>query len=302
MSLPMRRAALASLLLVPGIAQAADARRWTVEPEGVTFEAAASDFRAWKGAATGAPAFSVAALLAQRKKEFDDYAQEQAREREGPDPPQYGLSISDETVTFEVLSAVGPILSYREMSGGYTAGTAHPTGYTLVGVRDLSRADASPRLLDLFPEKQVVAALKADRWIRKFANPEGGFARATSVAELVAALDPDWAQENVTGDEPDCSLDVSFGEGFGGMFYFHHVEKGRLAVRILVAPGSEWCNRLAQTQEVGVLLPIPDALRAHVAKAERGEAGFLAANRKAFGPLKYEGSWEVDIQTLVRKR
>ena len=185
-----------------------------------------------KGPTTGAPAFSVSALLAQRKKEFDDYAQEQARELEGPTRRRHGLSISDETVTFEVLSAVGPILSYREMSGGYTAGTAHPTGYTLVGVRDLVRAAASPRLLDLFPEKQVVAALKADRWVRKFANPEGGFARATSVAELVAALDPDWAQENATGNEPDCSLDVSFGEGFGGMFYFHHVEKGRLAVRI----------------------------------------------------------------------
>jgi hypothetical protein len=118
----------------------------------------------------------------------------------------------------------------------------------------------------------------------------------------VAALDPDWAQENATGDEPECSLDVSFGDGFGGMFYLHHVEKGRLAVRILVAPGSEWCNRIAGPQEVGVLLPIPDALRAHVARAERGEAGFLAANRKAFGPLKYEGAWEVDIEDLVRKR
>jgi hypothetical protein len=290
------------LLVTVGSAHAADARRWTVEPEGVTFEATAADFRAWKGPATGAPAFSVAALLAQRKKEFDDYAQEQARELEGPDPPQYGMSVSDETVTFEVLSAVGPILSYREMSGGYTAGTAHPTGYERLGTRDLSRADDSPRLLDLFPEKQVVAALKADRWLRKFANPERGFARATSVAELVAALDPDWAQENAAGDEPDCSLDVSFGDRFGGTFYFHHVEKGRLAVRIPVAPGSEWCNRLAGRQEVGLLLPIPDALRAHVGKAERGEAGFLAASRKAFGPLKYEGAWEVDIKDLVRKR
>jgi hypothetical protein len=301
MPICIRLAAVVILLLPSGVAHAGEARRWTVEPEGVTFEATASDFRAWKGPATGAPAFSVAALLAKRKKEFDDYAQEQARELEGPDPPEYGLSVSDETVTFEVLSVVGPILSYREMSGGYTAGTAHPTGYERLGTRDLSRADASPRLLDLFPEKQVVAALKADRWLRKFANPERGFARATSVAELVAALDPDWAQENATGDEPECSLDVSFGDGFGGTFYFHHVEKDRLAVRIPVAPGSEWCNRLALRQEVGLLLPIPDALRVHVARAERGEAGFLAANRKAFGPLKYEGAWEVDIKDLVRR-
>ena len=288
-------------VLAPAVATAADTPRWTVEPEGVTFEVTASDLRAWKGPATGAPSFSVAALLAEKKKEFDDYAKEQARDLEGPDPPEYGLGISDESVTFEVLSIVGPVLSCRETSGGYTAGAAHPTGYQLVSVRDLARPDASLRVADLFPEKAVVAALKADRWVRKFANPERGFARATTIEQLRATLDTDWAQENEGGEEGDCSLDVSFDDSFGRMFYFHHVEKDRVAVRILVPPGSEWCNRANGPQEIGILLPIPESLRAHMGKAQRGEAGFLAANRKALGPLKYEGSWEVDIRTLVRK-
>lgn len=297
----MRLPLAVAVLLAYASAEGADARRWTVEPERVTFEVSASDARAWRGPATGEPVFSVAALLAGRKKAFDDDAREQARELEGPDPPQQGVSISDESVTYEVLSIVGPLLSYRETSGGYTAGTAHPTGHQSVEVRDLSRAKASPRLLDLFPEKQVVAALKTDRWLRKFANPERGFERATTVAQLLAALDTSWALENTAAEEPDCPLDVSFGEGFGSEFYFHHVEKDRVAVRILVPPGSEWCNRIQGPQEVGVLLPIPDALRAHVGRAQRGEAGFLAANRKAFGPPTYQESWEVDIQTL-RKR
>lgn len=296
-----RALTVVAVLLTAPVVRAAESRRWTVEPEGVTFEATASDFRAWKGSTTGAPAFSAAALLAERKKEFDEYAQQQARELEGPDPPEYGLSVSDESVTFEVLSVVGTLLSYRDAGGGYTAGTAHPTGHTLVAVRDLARPDVSPTILDLFPEKQVVAALKADRWVRKFANPERGFDRAATLADLVAALDPDWAQGNATADDHDCTVDVSFDGSFGGMFYFHHVDKGRVAVRILVPPGSEWCNRANGPAEIGILLPIPDALRAHVGKAERGEAGFLAANRKAFGPLKYEGSWEVDIRDLVRK-
>jgi hypothetical protein len=292
---------LAAALLLSRGAHAEDTRRWTVEPEGVTFEVTASDLRAWKGPATGAPSFSVAALLAEKKKEFDGYAQQQARDLEGPEPPEYGLAISDEAVTFEVLSIVGPMLSYRETCGGYTAGAAHPTGYQVVSVRDLARPDASLRVADLFQEKALVAALKADRWVRKFANPEGGFARAKTVEQLVASLDPNWAQENEGGEEPDCALDVSFDDSFGRMFYFHHVEKDRVAVRILVPPGSEWCNRAGGPQEIGILLPIPESLRAPLGKAERGEAGFLAANRKAFGPPKYEGSWEVDIRTLVRK-
>lgn len=298
---PIRRAMLVALLLT-GATHAAEPRRWTVAPEGVTFEVSASDLRAWKGPATGAPAFSVAALLAGTKKAFDDYAWEQARELEEPDPPSYGESTSYESVTFEVLSIVGPLLSYREASDGYTAGAAHPTRYEIVSVRDLARPDVSVQLLDLFPEKQLVAALKADRWVRKFANPEGGFQRASSLAELVGALDSSWAQENATDEDHDCSVDVSFDDSFGRMFYFHHVEKDRLAVRILVPPGSEWCNRANGPQEIGVLLPIPDALRAHVGKAQRGEAGFLAASRNAFGPPTYKGSWEVDIRTLVRKK
>ncbi len=293
------RIPLAVVLLAHAPALAAETRRWTVEPERVTFEVTVSDTRAWRGPATGAPALSMAALLAARKKAFDDYAREQARELEESPPPE-GTMISDESATFEVLSIVGPFLSYRETSGGYTAGAAHPTGHVSLETRDLAR-DASPPLLDLFPEKPVVAALKADRWVRKFANPEGGFARATTVAQLLAALDPNWAQENAAGEEPDCSLDVSFGGSFGAEFYFHHVEKDRVAVRILVAPGSEWCNRAQGPQEIGLLLPIPDALRAHVAKAQRGEAGFLAGNRKAFGPPTYQGSWEIDVGTLVRK-
>lgn len=295
-----RCAVFALALLLPDAAQAVEPRRWELPSHGLTFEVSAVDLRVSKDA--GAPVFSLATLLAAKKKEFDDDAQEQAREAEGPEPPPYGDSTSYESVTFEVLSVVGPLLAYRESSGGSSAGAAHPTRYEVVRMRDLARPGAEPRLLDLFPEKQVLAALKADRFVRKFANPERGFEQASSVAELVAALDPEWAQEHASDEDHDCSVDLSFDESFGRMFYFHHVEKDRVAVRILVPPGSEWCNRANGPEEVGLLLPVPEGLRQALAQAESGSAGFLAASRKAFGPPPSSASWKVDIRTLAGEK
>lgn len=298
-----RRAALLLLAVALGSrpATAADARAWKVEPEGVTFEVTPTDLRAWAGSKAGPPVFSMAALLAAEKKEFDQYARELADGLAGPDAPTYGEYTYDQRVTLEVLSVVGPLVSYRDSGGGYAPGTAHPSGYDLLKVRDVRRNEASPSLLDFFPEGQLVAALKADPWVRRFANPEKGFDRAASLKDLLEALDPDWAQENAESTDHDCSVDVSFDDSIARQFFFHHLAKDRVAVRIAVGPGSEWCNRVEGPQQIGVLLPIPASLRDHLTKAQRGEAGFLAGNRKTAGSPSYSESWEVDIRTLVRK-
>jgi hypothetical protein len=236
------------------------------------------------------------------KKEFDDYARELARGLEGPDPQKYADYTFAQSVTFEVLSIVGPLVSLRESGGGDTPGAAHPSGYEVLRTRDALRPDATPSLLDLYPEKELVAALKADPFVRKFASPQKGFARAASLKDLVAALDPEWARENSEPSDDDCGFEVSFGESMVEQFYFHHLEKARVAVRIALAPGNEWCNRVGGRQELGLLLPIPEALRDPLLKAQRGEAGFLAGGRQAAGSPSYSESWEVDIRTLVRKR
>jgi hypothetical protein len=211
------------------------------------------------------------------------------------------MTTFDQAVTFEVLSIVGPLVSYRESGGGYAPGAAHPSGYDVLTVRDVRRTGATPSLLDYFPEAAIVAALKSDRWVRKFASPDSGFESATSLKDLLDALDPEWAQGNAEAGDHDCSVDVSFDERIFKHFSFHHVEKDRVAVRIAVPPGSEWCNRVGGPQQIGLLLPIPAALRAHVLGAQRGEAGFLAANRKAAGSPSFSDHWEVDVRTLARK-
>ena len=258
--------------------------------------------RAWKGAASGPPAFSTSALLAAEKKEFDAYAQELARGLAGPDAPTYADYTFAQSVTFEVLSVVGPLVSLAESGGGDTPGAAHPSGYHVLRTRDVLRKDATPSLLDFFSEKDVVAALKADPFVRKFGNPEKGFARAASLKDLLAALDRDWARENSEAPASDCGFEVSFDASMVEQFYFHHLEKGRVAVRVALAPANEWCNRIGGRTELGLLLPIPDALRGDLLEAQSGEAGFLAANRKAAGSPSFSDSWQVDIRTLVPRR
>jgi hypothetical protein len=297
-----RAAVVLVIALGPVSAAGADRRTWKVDPPGVTFELTPSDLRAWAGETTAAPAFSVAALLAAEKQEFDAYAKELAQGLAGPDPPSYADHTFAQSVTFEVLSIVGTLVSYRESGGGDTPGAAHPSGYDVLRVRDVLHPDATPSLLDFYSEAQLVAALKADPFVRKFGNPAKGFARAASLANLVAALDRDWAVENSEAPEDDCGFEVSFDPSMVQSFFFHHVEKDRVAVRIALAPANEWCSRTTGPQHIGLLLPLPPKLRDHLLQAQRDEAGFLAANRKAAGSPSYSNNWEVDIRTLVPKR
>lgn len=286
--------------LAPNRPPAKPRRTWKVERAGVTFEMTPSDLRAWTGDPAGPPVLSMAALLAAERKEFDDYAQELASALTGPEPPTYGESTMDETITLDVLSIVGTLVAYRESSGGYTPGTAHPTRYDVLHVADLHRRNAKPTLLDFYAETQLVRALKADPWIRKFANPEGGFAKAATLQELIEALDRERAPENA--EDGDCAFDVSFDTNMVEHFFFDHVSRDTVAVRIAVPPGSEWCNRTAGSQQIGLRLPIPERLRDDLLKAHRLESGFLAGNRKAAGTTSFSVHWKVDVRTLVPKR
>ena len=72
--------------------------------------------------------------------------------------------------------------------------------------------------------------------------------------------------------------------------------------RVALAPGNEWCNRVGGRQYLGLLLPIPAALRDDLLKARRGEAGFLAAGRRPAGALTWTADWEMDLQKLARPR
>lgn len=302
MPFPVRLAVVVAvaLMFAPRVATGAQRSKWTLERLGVSFELTASDLRAWTGdPAGGPPVFSMASLLDAKKKDFDARAAELARDLAHPDAPEYPSTTMTEAVMLEVLSVVGPLVSYRESGGGDIPGAAHSSGYEVLRVRDVRRPDAKVSLLDFFPEAQVVSALKADPWVRKFANPAKGFARAASLKDLVASLDAEWAQDNADYADRDCTVDVSFDAEMVEQFFFHHVAKDGVAVRIAVGAGSEWCNRAEGAHQIGLLLPVPASLKDDLAKARRGEAGFVASTRKAAGSPTYSETWEVDLRTLV---
>ena len=289
--------------------EAAKRRVWRVEPD-ITIEETAADFKAWSGPDPGTPLFSVSALMAAEKKKFDEHALELARGLENIDPEDRvrtgdGPMPYDHAITIEVLSVVGPLITYRESGGGYAPGAAHPSGYRLLRFVDVSRKEAQPTLLDYFTEKQLVETLKADPWLRKFAAPDGGFTNAESLEELVDALDAEWARENAGPEDEEsdeCEYDAWFGrDTFVQQFYFHHLERGQVAVHIEVGPGSEWCNRRSETHTIALLLPIPATLREPLRRAHKGKAGFLAASRDGRGAIQYSRDWQVDIATLIKR-
>ncbi|HET8646145.1 MAG TPA: hypothetical protein VFO85_11685 [Vicinamibacteria bacterium] len=293
--------ALAVLTAVPA-STAPQRRTWRVERQGLTFELSADDLRAWTGSPTGAPAFSVAALLDAEKKEFDRTAAEVARERAGSiEQGNVGLTVMDASMSYEAMSVVGPLVAYRESWGGYQPGTAHPSRYEIQVVRDLSRPGAEVSLLDFYSEAQIVRALKADRFVRAFADPEGGFQSAATLDEVLGSLSSEYARSESLSDVDggDCGFEVTFSRDMLKHFYFHDVVKDKVAVRVALAPANEWCTRIGGRQHLGLLLPLPAALKDDLLRARRGEAGFLAAARKPASAFTWSAEWEVDLQELV---
>lgn len=287
------------LLLVLAVAPAGPAttvnpREWTVERLGLRFELTADELRAWKGAQ--APVFSIRALLAEDKRKFDASAEEGARERMGSEPPRYAEQPQYGSVAYKPLSVVGPLVSYLEVLDGYSPGAAHPFAFETIQARDVSRDGTAISLMDLYSDRQILDALKADPWIRKFTSPKGTVASAATLAELVAFLNE---ARDTSADPDSCAMDASFGTDLVQHFAFHHLEGGRVAVRIAIPYSAEVCR--GTLHQVGLLLPIPEGLRGDLQKAERLESGFLMKDVKRLGSPVYSDSWEVDLRALARQ-
>ncbi|WP_342375283.1 hypothetical protein NVS55_28810 [Myxococcus stipitatus] len=135
-------------------------------------------------------------------------------------------------------------------------------------------------LLDVFAEKEVVKALKADTFVRKHIGDAAAFKKAATVDALMESLVP--------GD--DC---VGFQYGVDAVkraVAFHHLERGKVAIRIAFGYDNEVCR--GSKFVVGLLLPIPPVLRPALEKAERREEGFLMKDLKAAGAPTVSFTWE----------
>jgi hypothetical protein len=192
------------------------------------------------------PVYSVAAAL---KREFRK--------------PDVDNGFSYYAVAFTPRSVVGTLLSYER--DDYWDGGAHPSGSETFVTVDLNSPQHPVKLTDLFPAEEIRRALLADRIVTHVLAREKIAAPAT-LEGLIKAL-----AEKEFGGEDDMMF--SFPEDLLGDFVFHHVEGGKVAVRLLLPHGTE-IYRFRNT-ELGLLLPIPARLRSAFSQAAMGKAGAL---------------------------
>ena len=290
-SLKAATLSLAVLAAAALAASAAESRTWTTAA-GIRFTM--SD-RALAAARDGREIFSTTALLAEKRREFDADVEERARELLAPDPPEYGEPIADATISYRPLSVVGPLVSLEVAGGGYSPGAAHPYGFQIIEVIDVTRPDAKPSLLDYYEERALVEALAADPWIRRVGAAAEAPLPRTSLSALAAALND--ASPGAEEGDVGCSLDAFFSVRLVHSFAFHHRAGDKVAVRIGIPYAHEVCR--GEMHEVGLLLPIPAALRAELARADKREAGFLAKDAPAAPP--YQEKFEADLRDVARR-
>jgi len=190
---------------------------------------------------------------------------------------------------YRVLSLVGPFLSlkYHVYSVGEKNGIgvgAHPAEETRYVSIDLRRPELLSKrlfalyegahsnqknmlkLTDIFSEKEVLAALLADKIISEpllRAN-----IRVKSTKQLIQELFHGPLPEPLCGEYDDSLLNA---------FVFHHLEGGKVAVRISVSGAGPCRNNLT---ELGILLPIPALWRSDFNLAQKGKAGFLQRSQR----------------------
>ena len=255
---PVRRGALL-LCLALSTALAAGGRHWTAPDADVRFEMSSADLSAHAGTAR---TFSLGA----RGERFRSELARQLEDAAGRDTSEW--SAEEE---LRVHSVVGTTVSLERRNDGFTGG-AHPYAGVLYEAWDVRTPETRADLLALFPEADVVAALKADPFIRKHVRPGVRLEATTRVSSLVAALD---------GGET-C---VHFAEeAVRHAFVFHHLEAKRVAVRVSFPYAAEACR--GRMFVVALLLPVPQALAGPLRLAAARKAGFLMGDaRRAKAPL-----------------
>lgn len=173
-------------------------------------------------------------------------------------------------ITYRLLSAVGPYLSYEE-ADYCDCGGAHPSAAKRFRAIDLekTRADnpAPVSLTDLFSDGDVFAALVSDSLVRS-ALRDAEMPQPNSLAELLDALD--YRAVSVG----DCGY--LFSKELLQNFAFYDLRDGKVAVRISLSHEAEVCR--GQMVQLGILLPIPEKLAGSLQAAQRKTGGIFVAD------------------------
>jgi hypothetical protein len=185
--------------------------------------------------------------------------------------------------TFTLLAVVGSIITLRDNYYSSCTGEAHPAGETRLlaldlakpgGVRydeemhiDINHPGQVIKLTDLFPEADIVQALLADPFVRKNMLDPAIKSPPKTLAEFLNSL-------AITNSEEVC---LTIDDDWLTRFAFHHIENGKVAVRLGFSGLGPCRDRLT---EIGLLLPIPTSLKQPLALAAGNKEGFLATDLK----------------------
>lgn len=166
----------------------------------------------------------------------------------------------------EVLSIVGPIMSIDSGDYSFCKGNAHPNTYEKYAAVDFRHPEKAAQLSDYFEAPVLLKALLSDRLIQKNIKAFN-LSTPKTLTDLVNGLSKDptlWACE------------YGFTKDMLSRFAFHHIEGNKVAVRIGLSNGQEPCR--GQLTQLGLLLPIPTALRDDLTNAQARQSGFLTQN------------------------
>lgn len=258
---------MALLAAAPAPAPKASPLTWKVTGTDVTFEMSPKDLRALRD---GKEVFG----LQSRKKDF--LANLVSDPEDTPNPPD--TSDWEAAQSYTVLSVVGPWVSYEDNSGGFTGGALYADRIYVTEDVTKDKALGAFNLLDVFPEKDVLKALKADAFVKQHVDDEEAFKKARTVEALLGSLMPGGDCVGFQSDNVKRSV------------AFHHVEGNKVAVRIAFGYERPVCR--GKMFEVGVLLPIPASLRPALERARTRQEGFLMKDAKRVKAPTVDFEWE----------
>jgi hypothetical protein len=252
---------------------------WTGESGGFTVTVSKDDIRAVQGERI---AYSLAAVYRSRLAELERMAQERAEsmtERDG-DPPDTVVDADDHRAP---LSLVGPYLSLEHSAWSYWPGAAHPSAYSAFEAIDLRAPDQPLALDQIFAAAEIRAALLADRVVRQYVKEKP----PNTLPELLETL-----------GHADTPCEYGFGEDMLQHFAFYDVVGDKVAVRIALSHGCELAR--GNLTQLGLLLEVPAALKADLARSRDGSGGFLLkAASVRFKGAGVSLSFQKDLAPLI---
>ncbi len=183
------------------------------------------------------------------------------------------------SLRFTVLGLAGSLLSYQESEDSYCGringgGWNHPSDQTQYRVIDLNQPAVPISLAKFFSEASVLEALLADSTVKEALRNAESSTRPKTVGDLVKTINEGAEIKPVkaTAEAPE-GCGFVFPEHPFTEFAFHHLEKGKVAVRLSLEPSSGACH--SSHSQLGILLPMPSALQAALTAAQSRTQGFL---------------------------